>query len=162
MVVNILLRDRIEASAETKSSLLHILPPRIPKHLRGAWGIRPPPRNLHHLSRGPTRISPVLVETLQRSRKHLLKPDNHDTIRHTMTDHVSRHMKTSRAGAAVVVDIIYGDLCHAELVEDALAAGRVAIAVACHALVDVVIVDLGVYEGFDASFKAQLVVVDWI
>ncbi len=51
-------------------------------------------------------------------------------------------------------------MCHAKLVEDALAAGRVAIAVACDTLVDVVIVDLGIEESFDPGFEAEFVVVD--
>lgn len=52
-------------------------------------------------------------------------------------------------------------MCHAKLVEDALAAGRVAIAVACNTLVDVVIVYLSIKESFDPGFKAEFVVVDY-
>lgn len=79
-----------------------------------------------------------------------------------MTDHVPCHMQTCRAGGAIVVDIVDGDLRHAELVEDALAAGRVAVAVAGDALFDIVVVDLSVEEGFDAGFKAEFGVVDCI
>ena len=79
-----------------------------------------------------------------------------------MTDHVPCHVETRRASGAIVVDIVDGDLRHAELVKDALAASRVAIAVAGDALVNVVVVDLGVQEGFDARFEAELRVVDWI
>ena len=71
-------------------------------------------------------------------------------------------MQPCRAGGAVVVDIVDGNLRHAELVEDALAAGRVAIAVACDALFDIVVVDLSVEEGFDARFEAEFGVVDCI
>ena len=49
---------------------------------------------------------------------------------------------------------------HAELVEDALAAGRVAVAVAGDALVDIVVIDLGIKEGFDAGFETEFGVVD--
>ena len=69
-------------------------------------------------------------------------------------------MQACRAGGAVVVDIVDWDLRHAKLIEDTLAAGRVAIAVAGDPLVDIVVVDLGVKEGFDAGFEAQLGVVD--
>ena len=69
-------------------------------------------------------------------------------------------MKPCRAGGAIVVDIVDGDLRHAKLVEDALAAGRVAIAVAGDALFDIIVVDLGVEEGFDAGFEAEFGVVD--
>ena len=46
------------------------------------------------------------------------------------------------------------------MVEDPLTAGGVAIAVAGDALVDVVVVDLGVEEGFDPRFEAEFRVVD--
>ena len=79
-----------------------------------------------------------------------------------MTDHVPRHMQPCGACGAVVVDIVYGNLRHAELVEDALAAGRVTIAVAGDSLLDIVVVDLGVEEGFDARFETEFGVVDCI
>ena len=70
-------------------------------------------------------------------------------------------MQAGGAGGAVVVDVVDGDGGHAELVEDALAAGGVAVAVACYAGFHGVIVDVGVEEGFDAGFEAEFVVVDW-
>ena len=70
-----------------------------------------------------------------------------------MTDHVPRHVQSCRAGGTVVVDIVDGDLGHAELIEDALAAGGVAVAVAGDTLVDIVVVDLGIEKSFDAGFE---------
>ena len=69
-------------------------------------------------------------------------------------------MQARAARRAVVVHVVDGDLRHAELVEDALAARRVAVAVACYALVHGVVVDVRVQEGFDAGFEAEFVVVD--
>lgn len=69
-------------------------------------------------------------------------------------------MQAGAAGAAVVVDVVDGDLRHAELVEDALAASAVAVAVARHAHVDVVVVDARVQQRLDARLEAHLVVVD--
>ena len=77
-----------------------------------------------------------------------------------MADHVPRHVEACRASGAIVVDIIDGNLGHAELVKDSLAAGGVAIAVAGDALVDIVVIDLGVEEGFDPRFEAKFRVVD--
>ena len=77
-----------------------------------------------------------------------------------MTDHVPCHVQPCRAGGAIVVGIVDWDLCHTELVEDALAAGGVAVAVAGDALVDIVVVNLGIEEGFDAGFEAEFRVVD--
>lgn len=57
-----------------------------------------------------------------------------------MGDGLPRHVQARGASRAVVVDIVDGDARHAELVEDALAAGGVAVAVAGDALVDGVVV----------------------
>ena len=77
-----------------------------------------------------------------------------------MADHRSCHMQTRRAGAAIIVDIVDRNLCHAELIEDALAAGRVAIAIASNALINIVIVDLRVKKGLDAGFEAKFGIVN--
>lgn len=69
-------------------------------------------------------------------------------------------MQPCRAGGAIIVDIVDGDLRHAELVKDSLATGGVAVAVAGDALVDIVVVDLGIEESFDAGFEAEFGVVD--
>lgn len=82
----------LEGGKVKEDALLHILPPRIPKHLRSTRRIGPPPRNLHHLPRRPHRIGPILVETLKRARKHLFKANDHDTIRHTMAYHIPSHV----------------------------------------------------------------------
>ena len=78
-----------------------------------------------------------------------------------MPNHVPRHIQPCRACGAIIVDIVDGDLRHAELIEDSLAAGRVAEAVAGDALIDIVIVDLGVKKSFDAGFEPKLGVVDF-
>ena len=77
-----------------------------------------------------------------------------------MTDQSLRHMQARRSRAAMVVHIVDWDLGHAELVENALAAGGVAITVAGNGLVYIVIVELGIEKGFDASFKAKFSVID--
>ena len=51
-------------------------------------------------------------------------------------------MKASRTRATVVVDVVDGNLGHAELVEDTLAAGRITVDVAGDAMLDIVIVDV--------------------
>ena len=70
-------------------------------------------------------------------------------------------MQARGAGRAVVVHVVNGDLGHAKLVEDALAAGAVTEAVAGDGLVDVIVIDLGVEKGFDASFETEFGVVDF-
>lgn len=78
-----------------------------------------------------------------------------------MLNQGSSHVKTGASGRTVVVDVVDGDLGHAELIEDALAAGAVAVAVARDALVYIIVVDLRVEEGLDACFEAQFCVVDF-
>ena len=46
------------------------------------------------------------------------------------------------------------------MIEDALATGAVAIAVASHTLLDIVVIDLSVEKGFDTGFEAEFVVID--
>jgi len=77
-----------------------------------------------------------------------------------MADNISCHVQSRGSCTAVVVDIVNWDLGHAELVEDSLTAGRIAVAVACDALVDIVVVDLSIQHGLDTSFETELSVVD--
>ena len=70
-------------------------------------------------------------------------------------------MEASSTGWAVVIYVVDGYFGHAELVEYSLATGGVAVAVAGDALVDVVVVDLCIKHGFDASFETELGVVDF-
>ena len=67
-------------------------------------------------------------------------------------------MKARGASTAVVIDVIYRDGGHAKLVENALAACGVPIAVASYTLIDVVVVDMRVEEGFDAGLCIGLYV----
>lgn len=76
-----------------------------------------------------------------------------------MTDDISRKMQSGASGTAIVVDVVDGDLGHAKLIEDALSAGRVSVAVASYSLVNIVVVYLCIEEGFDAGFIAKLSVV---
>ena len=62
-------------------------------------------------------------------------------------------MQSCRAGGAVIIYVVDGDLRHAELVEDALAAGGVSVAIACYSLFNIVVIYLGVEKGFDASLR---------
>ncbi|KAI6768775.1 hypothetical protein HG531_010964 [Fusarium graminearum] len=71
------------------------------------------------------------------------------------------HVETGASSRAVVVDVVDGDLGHAELVEDALAAGAVTVAVTRDALVHIIVVDLRVEKGLDACFEAQFCVVNF-
>ncbi len=78
-----------------------------------------------------------------------------------MTDHIPSQMKARRTGGAVVVDIVDWDLCHAELIEHTLAACAIAVAVTRYALIHIIVVDLRIKHGLDASFKPQFGVIDF-
>lgn len=138
----------------------HILSSGVPKHLRRPRSIGHSSCFLHHLNRRPSRVRPILEETLQAPGEHLLEADDHDTVSSSVRDGLSSHMQPRGPSRAIVVDVIDRNLGHAELVEYPLAASAIAIAVACNSLVDIVIVDLGVQECFDTGFETELGVVD--
>ena len=77
-----------------------------------------------------------------------------------MRDGLSRHMQSGGPSRAVVVHIVDGDLGHAELIENSLTASAVAIAVTSDSLIDIVVIDMGIEEGFDTGFETELSVVN--
>ena len=146
--------------AGLRAVFLHVLAAGVAEHLRGAGRIRDAPRDAHHLAARAGRVGAVLEEGLQGAREHLLEADDHHAVGLAVGDHLAGHVQARGPRGAVVVDVVDGDGGHAELVEDALAAGGVAVAVAGYAGFDVVVVDGGVEEGFDAGFEAEFMVVD--
>ncbi|KAK1841186.1 hypothetical protein CCHR01_16172 [Colletotrichum chrysophilum] len=140
--------------------LLHVLAAGVAEHLGGAGGVCDAAGLGHHLDGGAGGVLAVVEEALQAAGHHLLEADDQHAVGGAGGDKGAGHGEAGAAGGAVVVDVVDGDGGHAELVEDALAAGAVAIAVAGDALVDVVVVDLGVEHGLDAGLEAQLRVVD--
>lgn len=145
---------------ESSAKLLHVFTASIAKHLGGARSSLEASGLSHHGDGRANGVLAVVEEALERARHHLLEADNHDTVGSARGDEGAAHGEAGRAGRAVVVDVVEGDLGHAELVEDALAAGGITVAVASDALVDIVVVDLGIKEGLDTGFEAELGVVD--
>lgn len=142
------------------SVLLHILATCVSEHLCGAWGVGDTAGLGHHAASSAGWVLAIVPKRLKRSWVHLLESNNHHAVSSSVCDDITGEMETGRAGRAVVVDVVDWDLGHAELVEDALAAGGVAVAVAGDSLVDVVVVDLGVEKGLDSSLEAEFGVVD--
>lgn len=139
--------------------LLYVFTARVAKHLGSAWGIGKAPSLGHHQAGGSGGIFPVVEESLQAAGHHFLKADHQHTIRGAAGDILSPNGEAGRAGGTVVVDVDDGDLRHAKLIEHPLATGGVAVAVACNALVHIVVINVGVQHGLDAGFEAQLCVV---
>ena len=69
-------------------------------------------------------------------------------------------MQSRGPSRAVVVHIVDGNLGHAKLIEDSLTASAVTIAVASDSLIDIVVIDLRIEEGFDTGLETELGVVD--
>ena len=130
---------------------LHVFPSGVAEHLCCSRGVGHASGCLHHLPCRPCWVCAIFEEGLERAGEHLFKAHYHHAVCGTVRHSLACHVKACRAGRAVVVDVVYGDGSHAELVENALAAGGVAIAIACYALVDIVVIDLGVKEGFDTG-----------
>lgn len=140
--------------------LFHVFAAGVAKHLGGAGGRLEAASLDHHVDRRADGVLAVVEEALQAAGHHLFEADDEDTVGGAAGHKRAAHGQTCAAGRAVIVDVVDGDLGHAELVEDALAAGAVAVAVAGNALLDVVVADLGVKHGLDSGLEAELGVVD--
>ena len=92
------------------------------------------------------RVRAVGVLDAERAGLHLLEADRERAVGDAALDRLAREEERGRAGRAVVVDVDDRDAGQAELVERALAVGRVAVAVARVGLLDVVVGDAGVGE----------------
>jgi hypothetical protein len=132
----------------------------VTEQLSGTRRLCDSPRLLHDQVGCRSRVGTVLEETLERSGEHLLKANNKHAVRGAVGNHVPAHVETSGSGRTVVVDVVDRDTGHAELVENALSTRRVAITVACYALVDVVVVDVCIEHSLHASLEAELRVID--
>jgi len=82
-------------------------------------------------------------------------------IRRTVSNHIPSHKQASTPRRAIVIHIVNGNLRHAELVEDALAASGITIAIARHALLNIVVVDFGIEHSLDTGFETELSVIDF-
>ena len=140
---------------------LHILAAGIAEELGCSGRVCNAAGCLQHGVCGRGGVLAVVKVGLQAAGRHLLEADDQDAVGGAVGDGLSGHVQTGRACRAIVVHVIDRDLGHAELVEDALAAGGVAVAVACNALVDLVVVDLGIEHGLDAGFEAEFMVIDF-
>lgn len=141
--------------------LLHVLATGVAEELSGAGRVGNSASGFHQGVAGSGGVLAVVEIGLETAGGHLLEANDEDTVGSAVSDGLSGHIETGAAGRAVVVDVVDGNLSHAKLVEDTLAAGRVTIAVAGDALVDVVVVDLGVEHGFDTCLIAKFRVVDF-
>lgn len=103
----------------------------------------------------PHRTRPIRPHTLETARHHGLESDHQHHIDDAAAHQRPGELQPRTACCARVGGVVHGNTGHAELVEDALAAARVAVAVACHAGLDVVVGQVGVEERFGAGFEAE-------
>lgn len=140
---------------------LNIFSACVAKHLCSTRGIRDAPGLGHHRSEQAGGVSTVVVHRLQATGVHLLKPDHQDAVGGAVGDQGASHGQTRGSRRTVVVDVVDGNVRETELVEDALTTGTIAVDVAGHALIDVVVVDLGIEHCLDPGLVAQFIVVDF-
>ena len=114
-----------------------------------------PPGLLHQPRPQPHRTRPIIPHALDTPRLHGLKANDHCTIHDPAFHQRPGQLQTRAARCTGIVRVVDGDVGHAELIEDALAGGGVAIAVAGDAGLDVVVGDVGVEKGFGAGFEAE-------
>ena len=140
-------------TSRAKDLLLHILAPRIRKELRIPRTLMLAPRLLHQRGPQPHGTRPIIPDTLDAAGLHGLKAHHHDHIDNAAPDERPGELQARGARRARVVRVVDGDVGHAELVEDTLAGGGVAVAVACHARLYVVVRDVCVQQGLCARFE---------
>lgn len=143
-----------------RAVLLNVLDAGVAEHLRGAGGVGDAAGGGHHHACGAGGVLTVVPEALEGAGVHLLETDDEDTVGAAVGYDITSDVQTGGAGGAVVVDVVYGDLGHAELVEDTLPAGGVTVAVAGNTLVNIVVVDLGIKHGLDTGLETELGVVN--
>lgn len=143
-----------------RAVLLHVLDAGVAEHLGRAGGVGDAAGLGHHHAGGAGGILAVVPEALEGAGVHLLETDDEDTVSAAVGDDITADVQAGGAGGAVVVDVVDGDLGHAELVEDTLAAGGVTVTVAGNTLVNIVVADLGVKHGLDTGLETELGVVN--
>ncbi|MNN46318.1 hypothetical protein D3C81_1606970 [compost metagenome] len=82
------------------------------------------------------RIRPVGEVRTERARVHLLETYRQHDVRFAAEDGLARQIDRGGTAGAVIVDVDDGDARHADVVEHALAADRVAVDVAGEGLLD--------------------------
>lgn len=101
--------------------LLHILAATVAEQLGSSGSVGHTTSGLHHVTGELARVRTVLEESLEGTWEHLLETNDHDSIGLATSDHGASEVETGATGAAVVVDVVDGNLGHAELVEDTVA-----------------------------------------
>src|SRR2546426_1427503 len=94
------------------------------------------------------RVRPVAELRSERALLHLLETEREDAVGEASLDQLLGHEEGGRAGRAVVVHVVDGDPSQPELVDGALPARRVTVAVADRRLLDLSIRNAGVGERF--------------
>lgn len=140
---------------KSNNLLLHILPTSIGKVLRISGRIMLSSGLLHHPSTQTHWTGPVIPDALDAARLHGLKPNHHRDVHDSTSHQCPGQLQACRAGRASVIGVVDGNIRHAELIEDALAGRGVAVAVARHTGLDIIVGDVCVEQGLGAGLEAQ-------
>ena len=95
----------------------------------------------------------------ERALLHLLEADRDRAVDEAALDRLARHEQGAAAGGAVVVDVDDRDAGQTKSVDRALAGGAVAVAIADEGLLDLGVVDAGVFERLGAGLEDHVGVV---
>ena len=114
----------------------HVLAARAAEHLRRRRRLLEALRRHHDLHVLVHRMGAVAVLGAERALLHLLETEREHALVHAARDRLIRQIQRGRAGRAVVVDVVDRDAGQPELVDGALAAGRLAVDVADEGLLD--------------------------
>jgi hypothetical protein len=138
---------------------LHVLDAGVAEELRRRRRGREAAHVDHRLELLVERVRAVGELRAERALLHLLEAEGEDAVGDAALDELLGHEQRRRARRAVVVDVVHGDAGHAERVDGALAARRVAVAVADRRLLDRVVWDARVGERLLAGLLRHVRVV---
>ena len=139
---------------------LHVLEAGVAEHLGGAGRLGIEAALLdHHREVLVHGNGPVGVLDAERTLLHLLEAERHGAVDQPALHELLGHEERGGSRRAVVVHVVDRDAGETELVDGALPAGRLAVAVADHRLLDGVIGDTGILQGLGTGLRAHLRVV---
>jgi hypothetical protein len=142
--------------------LLHVLAAGIAEHLRRGRRLGEAAQLDHQLHVLVERHGAVGVLDAEGALLHLLEAERHRAVRDAALDELLGQEQRRRARGAVVVDVVDRHAGEADLVDGALAAGGVAVAVADRHLLDGVVGDLRVGQRLLAGLLRHLRVVPFL
>ena len=140
------------------SILFHMFDSGISEKLGSWWSSTKSTLVIHDLHELLHGIGAIIKHTGERSRSHLLKSEGNGTVTDPTSNGLSGEEESTGSGGAIVVHVQDGDLGHSDLVESALSAGGISIAVTNDGLLNLIVGYSCVHESFGDGFLCHILI----